>query len=83
MTLLEFRASAEATEPGDGLHEIPRRGLVTVYWRSAVAGLPGWWWAVGKPSGQMLAGGWTAGNKRDRDGELERAVNRFAKEDGV
>jgi hypothetical protein len=72
VTLADWKLTA-GVGPGEVVTERQCRGLTEVYWPGRLRDCDGWWWCVAR--GQVvLAGGWTTGNKRDRDMELARAI---------
>lgn len=45
-------------------------------WETPMTGARGWAWAISLGQ-QLIAQGWTSGNRRDRDREIARAVAEF------
>lgn len=50
--------------------------LLEVAWEEPFGGRSGWQWALFRGS-QFLSHGWTGGNRRDRDGDIKRAVDEY------
>jgi len=72
ITVAEIQAYVGPT-PASGTIQCERGDMVETSWRSALDGRDGWWFVLTR-GGDVLALWWTAGDRRDRDLDLSRAL---------
>lgn len=84
MTLAELQAYVGAPPVKGDAYFAQRDGLHVTAWEDELSSSPGWWFAVTRPCGLhevIVAMGWSAGDRRDRDIEIATSIARGRVED--
>lgn len=77
MTVAQIQAYVGAPAHPTETYQLARGDILETAWAGAMDGLDGWWFALSRGRA-ILALGWTAGSRRDRDIELGRALTAHA-----
>lgn len=72
-TLADWKVAC-GLKPDSWTHERVVDGYTQIYWPGLMGDDIGWWWAIGTRDGRLLAGGWAAGNVRDRNRDIARGM---------
>jgi flavin-dependent dehydrogenase len=77
MTVAQIQAYVGAPARPTESYQRERGDILETAWAGAMDGTDGWWFALTRGRA-VLALGWTAGSRRDRDIELSRALTAHA-----